>query len=430
MHSKFAIVLLVLFLGSSDFLSAETWPSWRGPNGNGFTSETKTPVTWDSDNNIAWKVTLTSPGNSSPIVFGSQIYLTQADNNGRTRSLICFDTDSGAQKWIHSETVEELEPTHPTNPYCAASPVTDGKNVIAMLGSGGLVCCNTDGKLLWKKNLGAPQHLFGQGASPIIWQDLCIVNYGPGKEQFFAALKVSDGSLLWRIDIPISNAPNPFDQPDGPKLPEGATLRDPFGTWATAMIRNVVGQPDELILSLPEKIIAVDPRTGDEMWYCAGNGPQVISSPLIGSDCVGSLGSFAFVVKPKGKGDQIANRLWNDDNDRPRIGTGLIYKKQIITTTMQGVLECLSLETGDRLWHRRLSSGESGGATWSSLVQAGSKIYALDQSGTTTVFMVEPEFLQIGQNRLNEPTNSTPAISDGRIYIRTDQHLWCISEPN
>jgi outer membrane protein assembly factor BamB len=94
------------------------------------------------------------------------------------------------------------------------------------------------------------------------------------------------------------------------------------------------------------------------------------------------------------------------------------------------VLECLSLETGDRLWHRRLSSGESGGATWSSLVQAGSKIYALDQSGTTTVFMVEPEFLQIGQNRLNEPTNSTPAISDGRIYIRTDQHLWCISEPN
>ena len=430
MYSKISVVLLVLILGSIDTLSAETWPTWRGPNGNGFTPESKIPVTWDSDNNIAWKVKLTSPGNSSPVVFGSQIYLTQADSNGRTRSLICFDTETGAQKWIHSETVEELEPTHPTNPYCAASPVTDGKNVIAMLGSGGLVCCNTDGKLLWKKNFGSPQHLFGQGASPIIWQDLCIVNYGPGKEQFFAALKVSDGSLLWRIDIPISNAPNPFDQPDGPKLPEGATLRDPFGTWATAMIRNVVGEPDELILNLPEKIIAVDPRTGDEMWYCAGNGPQVISSPLIGSDCVGSLGSFAFVVKPKGKGDQIANRLWNDDNDRPRIGTGLIYKKQIITTTMQGVLECLSLETGDRLWHRRLSSGESGGATWSSLVQAGSKIYALDQSGTTTVFMVEPEFLQIGQNRLNEPTNSTPAISDGRIYIRTDQHLWCISEPN
>ncbi|MEY4565882.1 MAG: hypothetical protein RLY14_852 [Planctomycetota bacterium] len=429
MQQNSIVVFFSTFLVISHFLSAETWPTWRGPNGNGFTSENKTPVTWDRNTHVAWKAKLASPGNSSPVVFGSNVYLTQASHNGHTRSLVCFDVATGEPKWTHSVSVTELEPTHPTNPYCAASPVTDGERVVANLGAGGLVCCDIYGKLLWQKNLGAPQHLFGQGASPILWKNLCFVNYGPGKEQFFAAFDTNDGTMRWRLDIPISNAPNPFDLPDGPKLPEGATLRDPFGTWATAMIRPVEGQADELILSLPEKIISVDPRTGKQIWHCAGNGPQVISSPLMGSDCVGSLGSFAFIVKPKGHGDQIANRLWYDDNDRPRIGTGLIYKKQIFATTDKGIMECLSLETGDRLWHRRLNSGESGGTTWSSLVQAGSKIYALDQSGTTTVFMVEPEFLQIGQNRLEEPTNSTPAIADGRIYIRTDQHLWCISDP-
>jgi outer membrane protein assembly factor BamB len=324
--------------------------------------------------------------------------------------------------------VTEPEPTHPTNPHCAGSPASDGKHVVAILGAAGVVCCDLDGKLLWKKELGVPEHLFGQGPSPIIWEDVCILNYGPGKEQFFMGLSMKDGSELWRLDIPQSNAPNPFDQPGGPELPPGSKLRDPFGTWATPILREVKDQPTEVLLSFPDKLLAVSPRDGKTIWECAGNGAQVLPSPVHDGTHIACLGGSAFVVKPQGNGDQLPNRLWHNENDRPRIGTGIIYNDKIYVSTMQGILECLNLQTGERLWHRRLSRAGAGGGTWSSIVRAGSKLYAMDQAGTTHVYALEPEFLEISSNELGESTNATPAISNGCVYIRTEAHLWCIAE--
>ncbi len=412
-----------------DSVRGDNWPSWRGPKGDGTTTETHIPVQWDSQKNVAWKIPLPGPGNSSPVVFGDSIFLTQAENEGKLRSLLCFAVENGEEKWRLTLEVNEPEPTHPTNPHCAGSPVTDGQHVIAMLGAAGVVCCDMNGQLLWKKELGSPQHLFGQGPSPIIWEDVCILNYGPGQQQFFIGLKLVDGNELWRIDIPQSTAPNPFDQPDGPKLPEGATLRDPFGTWATPVIRNSVNQTAEVLLSLPEKLLAVTPREGKVLWECEGNGAQVLSTPIHNGSHIACLGGSAFVVEPEGEGDQLSKRLWYNDVDRQRIGSGIIHEGQIYVATVQGILESIDLENGKRLWHRRLSSNTGGGAIWSSLIKADSKIYAIDQAGTTHVYLLEPEFLEVASNPLGESTNSTPAIADGKIFIRTEKHLWCIAEP-
>jgi len=419
--------LYTLFSLSFPLLGAD-WTTWRGPKMDGTTDESQVPVSWDHEKNVAWKVALPGPGNSSPIVVNDQVLITQSENNGKTRSLFSFSTQDGKQRWKFTVTVDNPEPTHPTNPHCGGSPASDGKQVVAILGATGVVCCDLEGRLLWKKELGSPQHLFGQGASPIIYQDVCNLYYGPGKEQFFIGLSLADGTELWRIKIPQSDAPNPFDQPGGPQLPPGSTLRDPYGTWATPIVREVEGQTAEVLLSLPKSLLAVSPRDGKTVWECAGNGDQVLPSPIANQEYVACLGGSAFVVKPQGNGDQLANRLWHTENDNQRIGTGLIYNGKIYVSTIQGVLECLSLQTGDRIWHRRLSRSSSGGTTWSSLVRAGSKIYGIDQSGTTHVYGLEPEFLEISSNPLGEPTNASPAIAGGRIFIRTDLHLWCISE--
>lgn len=431
--SRFSVRALLFMGGISWFslggqLSADEWPSWRGPKLDGTTADSKIPVTWGQEKNVAWKVKLPGPGNSSPVVFGESVLITQAENDGKQRSIICYSTKDGSEKWKYSVEVTEPEPTHPTNPHCAGSPATDGKNVVAILGAAGIVCCDMDGKLLWKKELGAPQHLFGQGPSPVLWEDVCVLNYGPGQEQFFMGLNLKDGSELWRIDIPQSTAPNPFDQPGGPQLPPGSKLRDPFGTWATPIVREVEGKPTEVLLSLPDKLLAVSPREGKVIWECAGNGAQVLPSPVHDGEHIACLGGTAFVVKPNGEGDQSSNRLWFEENDRPRIGTGVIYGQHIYAATMQGVLECLSLQTGERIWHRRMSKASGGGGTWSSIIRAGSKMFAIDQAGTTHVYALEPEFLEIASNELGESTNATPAIANGRFFIRTDEHLWCIAE--
>lgn len=416
-----------LFCGESPTRGDE-WPNWRGPRFDGTSLETQIPVSWDKEKNVAWKVALPAPGNSSPIVIQNQVIITQSEGDGKQRSLISYSAEDGKQLWKYSSEVKEPEPTHPTNPHCAGSPASDGKHVVAILGAGGVVCCDLDGKLLWKKELGTPEHLFGQGPSPIIWEDVCILNYGPGKEQFFMGVSMKDGSELWRIDVPQSTAPNPFDQPGGPQLPPGSTLRDPFGTWATPIIREVQDHPTEVLLSFPDKLMAVGPRDGKTLWECAGNGAQVLPSPVHDGTHIACLGGAAFVVKPAGQGDQIANRLWYEENDRQRIGTGIIYNDKIYVATMQGIIECLNLQSGERLWHRRMSKAGSGGGTWSSIVRGGTKLYAIDQAGTTHVYALEPEFLEISSNELGESTNATPAISNGRVFIRTEGHLWCIKD--
>lgn len=423
-----SFLLLGGLLSSCNLSFGDDWTTWRGPRLDGISSEANFPVSWDQEKNVAWKIALPGPGNSSPIVVNKKVLITQSENEGKLRSIIAYNTLDGTQVWKYSLDVAEPEPTHPTNPHCAGSPASDGKHVVAILGSAGVVCCDLDGKLLWKKELGAPQHLFGQGPSPIIWEDICILNYGPGKEQFFMGLSMKDGGELWRIDIPQSTAPNPFDQPGGPQLPPGSTLRDPFGTWATPIIRERKDQPTEVLLSLPEKLLAVSPRDGKILWECAGNGAQVLPSPVHDGEHVACLGGSAFVVKPNGTGDQLPNRLWHDENDRQRIGTGVIFNNKIYVATMQGILECLDLKNGDRLWHRRMSRAGAGGGTWSSIVRAGSKLFAIDQAGTTHVYALEPEFLEIASNELGEATNATPAISDGCLFIRTEGHLWCIAE--
>lgn len=419
-------LFVITTLASPSTVIGQDWPSWRGPSGTGRVAESTAPSTWSAEENVRWKVPLPGPGNSSPIEHGGRVWVTQFDKATSERQLRCYSSKTGDELWVRSVKSSASEPTHPTNPYCAASPVTDGKNVVAFFGDAGLCCFSVEGEMLWQRQLGSLQHLFGQGASPLIHGDLVTMNFGPGLEQFWITLNLRTGEEVWKLTIDKVDAPSPFDQPDGPKLPPGTKLRDPFGTWATPLLVTTEKR-NELVLAFPNELRAVNPTTGETLWTCDKLGNQILASPILVGDQIVCLGSTAMAVETGGEGDVTAShRKWFEEEDRPRIGTGVGFERFVIANTMQGVVECLSLDSGDRMWQKRLAGSSSGGGSWSSLVAAGQRIFATNKDGSVFVFKANPEYELVATNRLHEKTNATPALGADHILIRTDKHLWCI----
>ena len=182
--------------------AAGDWPAFRGPNGNGLSDEKHAPLDWSADRNVKWKAPLPGPGNGSPIVSGERVFVTCAEEDGKKRGLYCFNRADGSRRWARIVDFGKVMPTHKTNPYCATTPVTDGKHVVAWHGSAGLFCYDMEGKELWRRELGEFRHEWGYAASPIIYHDRVIQNCGPGDHAFVAAFDLKTGRELWRVDEP------------------------------------------------------------------------------------------------------------------------------------------------------------------------------------------------------------------------------------
>jgi outer membrane protein assembly factor BamB len=191
-------LLILLFLAAS--ASAANWPAWRGPAGTGVCLETNLPLRWSTNENIRWRTPLPERGNSTPVVWGDRVFVTQAVEKEHGRFLMCFDKKTGKFLWKSGTTYTDKEPTHGTNPYCSASPVTDGQIVVASFGSAGLYAYDFSGKELWRRDFGKQHHIWGNAASPVIYKDLCILNVGPGERTFLVAVDKKTGDEKWRVD--------------------------------------------------------------------------------------------------------------------------------------------------------------------------------------------------------------------------------------
>jgi outer membrane protein assembly factor BamB len=394
---------------------AENWPGWRGPRGDGTSTEKDLPTVWSPEENVRWKTKLPGPGSSSPIVWDNRVFLTQSiDAKGKERAVLCFDRSDGKLLWQRSVPFHGEEPTHATNPYCAATPVTDGERVIASHGSAGVVCYDFTGKQLWHRDLGKFIHIWGTAASPILYGDLVLLNCGPGERTFLIALDVKTGRDVWKVD-----------EPGGKSGLKGES--EWTGSWSTPRIINIGGQ-DQLIMSWPHAVKAYVPKTGELIWTCRGLTQLVYTSPVVTPEVVVAMSGFygaALAVRTGGKGDVTeTHRLWHHAMKNPqRIGSGVIVGEHLyMANAGPGTIQCIELMTGKDLWEQK-RLGEN---CWGSLVLADGKLYATDQSGATFVLAARPRFELIRKNRLGEHTNATLAISDGEIFIRTDQHLWCI----
>ena len=411
--SRRQVLTGALLAGAATSVRAENWPGFRGPLGTGESSEKQVPLRWSATENVRWKAPLPTPSMSSPAVWGQRIFLTQPlDRGGRDRAVLCLDRKNGKELWRGVTVYSGTESTYSgESHYCSGTPATDGERVVAVLGSAGAVCYDMAGKELWGRDFGRAEQIWGTAISPVIWKDLVFINFGPGENTFLAALDKKTGKDVWRIDNPGKYGTDP---------------KDWIGSWSTPLPARYNGR-DELIISWPQAVRSVDPRTGKELWRCGGLGNLVYTSPLLSPEVIVAMGGFqgpAIGIKPGGSGDVTAtHQLWRVERNPQRIGSGVIVGAHVYILNAIGTAQCIELKTGKTLWEER-----AGKESWSSMVHAAGRLYVTDQSGTTIVLAAKPQFEVLARNPLDDRNQATPAISNGEIFLRTYQHLWCISD--
>jgi len=413
--------LLLIALGTRS-LDAADWPAFRGPSNNGIAAEGETaPVDWGPEKNIRWKVSMPQPGNSSPIVVGRRLFIASSeDEEGLQRSLYCFDADDGNKLWTKTVPFDRVMPIHKTTYYCASTPACDGKRVVVWHGSAGLHCYDVDGRPLWSRDLGEFRHMYSYASSPVLHKGRVILHAGPGKRVFVTAIDLATGKTLWETD----EAGEGSDRNKAGK---------PMGSWTTPLIVPVEGGA-RIIVSFPLRVVAYDADSGKIVWTCGGNrhvrGDMAYSSPVfVGGNCfvTGGFRGVSMAIRLGGSGDVTrTHRLFRIEDNPQNIGSavatgGYVYR----ANAWGGTLDCVDPATGKLKWSERGKDGDY----WASVVMVDGLLYATSQKGTTIVYKPNPKQLEIvAANQLNETCQATPAVADGRIFIRTMKHLYCIGD--
>lgn len=385
----------ILLLGCA-VLRADDWPQFRGPLGTGVDKGAEVPVEWSPQKNIRWRTAIEGSGSSSPIVSRGRVFVTVAKEKGRKRSLLCSDRKTGALLWTKTVDAPD-EPTQQDNPYCGSTPCADGERVVVWHSSAGLHCYDFDGKPLWSRSFGKVDHMWGYGSSPVLHGDLVLLNVGPGDQTFLVAVSKKTGDVVWKAE-------------EG-----GGKSKEWVGSWCTPRIVN-----DQVLVAWPNHVKAYEPASGKELWKVDGLGKLVYADVAV-------AGKIGIATGEDEGGNSIGfelggARLWAAP--RPlECGTGLIVDGHLWTVDNNGVLHCIEAATGKKALEARLP----GGPAWSSMVSSGGRLYVTTRSGDTVVFAPDrKEFKPLAVNKLGEPTNATPALSDGEIFLRTSKAVWCV----
>jgi outer membrane protein assembly factor BamB len=406
---------------SASVAGAAPWSGWRGVDGTGISTETDLPLNWSASEHVKWKTALPEPGNSTPVVHGDRVFITQAV--GDERLVICYSGKDGKELWRNGAKGVAKEDSHPTNPYCSASPALDDGHVYAWFGSAGLYCFDFEGKQVWHVDLGEHRHEWGYSTGPVVQGGICYLNFGPGPRSFLLAVDKGTGKEVWRQDLGKVEVTMP--RQDGFGAKEGVV-----GSWSVPLLIDA-GDRRELIMSWPEEVRSYDPLSGKVLWRCGGLNPLVYSTTLFGEGvlvAMGGYGGSTVAVRPGGNGDVTGtHRLWHEPRDSGHIGSGIIRDGHIYVMNMNGIAQCYELKTGKTVWKERLKGPAGNSESWSSMVLAGDRLYVPNQGSDTFVLRASPKFEVLAVNSVSDGmTNASLAVSDGRIFIRTHAHLWCI----
>ncbi|MEM1444083.1 MAG: PQQ-binding-like beta-propeller repeat protein [Verrucomicrobiota bacterium] len=420
-HASFWIVLLGLTLTMA---SADDWPAWRGDGlGSGYTSSSELPTEWNKDKNVRWRIDLPEGGNSTPVIWKDRVYVTQPRSGEKTRKLLCLSREDGSLLWEKGLVYDKEERTHRTNLYCSASPAVDEERVIVSFGSAGMVCYDHDGKVLWQRDFGAIDHVWGNSTSPVIHGDLLIHYHGPAENAVLYGLDKATGETIWEWKEPVWE---PGKRTDGFSDREGEGV---IGSFSTPILVDA-GERIELVMSFPLEMKAFDPATGEVLWTCQGLNPLVYTSPVYDDGVVVAMGGYhgnSIGVKVSGSGDVTeTHRLWQEIRHNGGIGSGVAKDGRLYYQEIGGIVYCDDMKTGKTIWRARLPGA---GKSWGSFVLAGDLIYTLSQAGDSVVFKASPDgFEVIAENDLGEHTNSSIAPAGDELFIRTHEGLWCIGK--
>ncbi len=471
-----ACLSATIFLSLVPGAAHADWLRFRGPNGSGISDEsTPTPSTWSPEENLKWKTRLPGPGVSSPIVVGDRVFVTCYSGYGidrrdpgeisnLKRHLVCVDANSGETVW--SKSIDAVQPEDPftgigvtAHGYASHTPVSDGERVYAFFGKSGVIAFTLEGEELWRTRVGSgsDERQWGSSSSPILYEDLVIVT-ASAESRSLIGLDKATGKEVWRQEA------------------EGLS-----NVWGTPTLVEIEPTRTDLVIGVPYELWGLNPKTGKLRWYVEAMDTDQYSSSVVESDGVvfgiEGRGGGSIAVKAGGKGDvSESNTIWTG-NDSARFGSPLVLGGKIYFFS-NGVANCIDASDGSTVFKGRLpstnsgrdrntsgdsadrgQSGRGGGGRdggrggfgrgsfggggfggggggfgamdYASPVAAGDKIYFVKSDGTTYVIKAGEEFELLATNKVTDETESfggTPAISGGKIFMRSDKHLYCIAE--
>jgi hypothetical protein len=263
------VLVLAGVVASSLTAVAGQWPGWRGPEGSGIYQGKKPSLRWSTNENVRWRVPLPERGNSTPIIWGERVFVTQAIEKENRRTLMCFDRRDGKLLWQAGPAWTEKELTYPENPPCTPSPVSDGKRVITWFGSAGVYCYDFDGRELWHRDLGRQSHMWGYASSPALYCGLCFLNFGPGERSFVIAVNKRTGKTVWQHDPPAMRADAKWEEFGGDskymEKPGALKVSEVAGSWATPLVVRA-DRHDELVVAFALRLMAFAPKTGEALF--------------------------------------------------------------------------------------------------------------------------------------------------------------------
>lgn len=405
-------------------LLAADWPQFRGPAGDGSTSETGLPVQW-GEKDVQWKTRLPGPGSSSPIVVGNVLYTTcysgygadlkdPGDMSGLTRHALCLNRADGKILWEHKVTHDMPDKPYTgqyitMHGYASSTPVSDGANVYFFFGPAGVHAWTLRGAPLWTTNVGHKAHDWGNGASPVLYKDLLIVNAALEGDNL-VALDKKTGKAVW-------------------------TVKGGFpASWNTPAIATV-GDHDELIVNASGRLRAFDPATGRELWYCrAIRGAELCPSVTVRDGVVYVIGlpgqGAAMAVRAGGSGDVSATHILWEIKSGSNVSSPVFHEGHLYwANDNRGTFHCVKAATGEEVFVQPLST-ERRNRVFASPILAEGRFYFVSRDQGVFVVAAQPRFELLARNTLGDSSvfNATPAVADGQFYLRSDTHLYCIGK--
>lgn len=408
-HYPFVLALCLTVVGKL-FVHAENWPEFRGPTGQGHSSERGLPIEWSTTKNVAWKHGIAGQGWSSPIVHNGRVYLTTAVRSeaGSKLSLraLCLAAAGGKLIW-DSEVFgsDESVAIHKKNTHASPTPIIEGTRLYVHFGHQGTACLDLNGKIIWRNSsLGYPP-VHGNGGSPIIADDALVFSCDGGSDPFVVALNKASGEVLWKVKR----------QTDASKT----------FSFSTPLLITVDGQK-QIISPGSNVVCAYNPKDGREIWRVRYDGYSVIPRPVFGQGLLFIGTGFdrptVMAIRPDGQGDVTKTHVaWTVTRGAPHTPSLLLVGDELYMAADNGMATCLDARTGRVHWQERI-----GGNCSASPLYADGKIHIQNEQGVGVVLAAETSFRKLAENSLEERTLASYAAGDGALFIRTETSLYRI----
>ena len=401
----FAILLSGLLAAANQTTQAESWPGWRGPRGDGTCMEKNVPTKWDPADAL-WKTELPGKGHASPIVWGSRVLTVTAFPATKERILLCLDRNTGRILWQRTVVQGPLEKLHKENSYASGTPATDGERVYVTFRVGDdIVVAAHDfasGKQLWLVRPGTHSGGWGFSNEPVLFKDKVIVDGDSKGKSFLIALGRKDGRTLWRIN----------------RSNKGISYSAP-------LIRELAGRT-QLIQCGDRCVASFDPDTGEQLWKVNGPSQEFVATPVY-SERVGLIfissswpKRVLLAIRPDGRGNVTETHIaWSDTKGAPYVPSMIVADDYLFSVNRDGTAFCYKAATGEVLWQEKL------GRHHASPVLVCGRIFFINDNGQVNVIKPGREFECVATYELDESCYASPAISDGQVFVRGFQHLFC-----